>query len=149
MFQYTLINTPSFSLNQEMIQSIFHHLSQEIQIIQKGTINIVFVSWDEIQSLNKSYRNKDAQTDVLSFHYFDNYSKISENDIAWELIFCEEKILSQWKEYGLWEEFEFYKLLIHSLLHILWYDHEIDSEYEIMQSLENKIAFWVFWKIFT
>ncbi len=149
MFQYTLINTPSFSLNQEMIQSIFHHLSQEIQIIQKGTINIVFVSWDEIQSLNKSYRNKDAQTDVLSFHYFDNYSKISENDIAWELIFCEEKILSQWKEYGLWEEFEFYKLLIHSLLHILWYDHEIDSEYEIMQSLENKIAFWVFWKILT
>lgn len=149
MFQYTLINTPSFSVNQEMIQSIFHHVSQEIQITQKGTINIVFVSWDEIQYLNKSYRNKDSPTDVLSFHYFDNYSEVSENDIAWELIFCEEKILSQWKEYGLWEEFEFYKLLIHSLLHILWYDHEIDSEYEIMQSLENKIAFWVFWKILT
>jgi ssRNA-specific RNase YbeY (16S rRNA maturation enzyme) len=34
-------------------------------------------------------------TDVLRFHYFDNYNNISENDIAGELIFCEEKIISQ------------------------------------------------------
>ena len=51
----------------------------------------------------------------------------------------EEKIKSQAKEYWLWEEKEFYKLIIHAILHILWYNHELDNEYEIMQDLEDKI----------
>jgi probable rRNA maturation factor len=51
----------------------------------------------------------------------------------------QEKIIEQWKEYWLWEEKEFYKLLIHSILHILWYDHELDDEFIIMQNLEETI----------
>ena len=60
-------------------------------------------------------------------------------DIAWEIIFSEEKIKTQAIEYWLWEEKEFYKLLIHSILHILWYDHESDNEYIVMNSLEKEI----------
>jgi probable rRNA maturation factor len=55
------------------------------------------------------------------------------------LIFSESKIVSQWKEYGLWTEKEFYKLLIHSILHILGYDHEEDDDYKKMQELEDII----------
>ena len=51
--------------------------------------------------------------------------------ITWEIVMCEEKILSQAEEYGLWEEKEFYKLLIHSILHIIGYDHEKDNDYVI------------------
>jgi rRNA maturation RNase YbeY len=51
----------------------------------------------------------------------------------------EEKIIEQWKEYKLWSELEFYKLLIHSSLHIIWYDHEIDEDYEIMKEKEENI----------
>jgi len=148
MFQFHFINTPNFTINTDNVGKIFGVLKKEVSIIQNWQVNIVFVDAEAIQNLNKTYRNKDISTDVLSFHYFDNYNNISENDIAGELIFCEEKIISQWKEYGLWEEFEFYKLLIHSLLHILWYDHEKDDEYEIMQNLENTIAYQVFWKKF-
>lgn len=139
MFQYNYINLPSFQINEIITKKIFSEISSYISLPQNGQVNIVFVSWDEIQNLNKTYRNKDTLTDVLSFHYFDDFSHIWEDDIAWELVFCEEKILLQWQEYWLWSEKEFYKLLIHSLLHILWYDHEIDSEYEVMQNLENQI----------
>lgn len=139
MFQYNYINLPSFQINDEITKKIFSEINSHISLPQNGQVNIVFVSWDEIQNLNKTYRNKDTLTDVLSFHYFDDFSHIWEDDIAWELVFCEEKILLQWQEYWLWSEKEFYKLLIHSLLHILWYDHEIDSEYEVMQNLENQI----------
>lgn len=148
MFQFHFINTPNFTINTNHVDKIFAVFKKEVSIIQNWQVNIVFVDAEAIQNLNKTYRNKDTSTDVLSFHYFDNYNNLSENDIAGELIFCEEKITSQWKEYGLWEEFEFYKLLIHSLLHILWYDHEKDDEYEIMQNLENIIAYEVFWKKF-
>lgn len=146
MFQFNIISPSIFPINNDIVTQIFWEVEKEVSSVQNGQINIVFVTSQEIQNLNKTYRNKDTPTDVLSFHYFDDFSELSNEDIAWELIFCEEKIISQAKEYGLWEEWEFYKLLIHSLLHILWYDHEEDDEYKIMQEIENKIANQVFWK---
>ena len=106
---------------------------------QKWTLNIVFVDKDSIQKLNNTYRKTDKITDVLSFTYHDDFTKLNNEDIAWEIILCEEKIKSQAKEYWLWEEKEFYKLIIHSTLHILWYDHELDKDYKKMQQLEEKI----------
>ena len=144
MFQYALLSSPSFSIDETVVQSIFETIGNTIQKSQNGTLNIVFVSDEEIQYLNKTYREKDSVTDVLSFHYFEDFSDLKKDDIAGELIFCESKILSQWVEYGLGSEKEFYKLLIHSILHILWYDHETDEEYEEMQPLEDKIAQKVF-----
>ncbi len=146
MFQFNFISPHNFPIDTKIVEQIFSTTEKEVSFPQKGQINIVFVSASEIQTLNNTYRNKNSPTDVLSFHYFDDFSHLWNEDIAWELIFCEEKIISQAKEYGLGEEWEFYKLLIHSLLHILWYDHEEDDEYEIMQEIENKIALEIFWK---
>jgi rRNA maturation RNase YbeY len=51
----------------------------------------------------------------------------------------ENKITLQAKKFLLWEEKEFYKLLIHSVLHILWYDHETQNDYKTMQTIEDQI----------
>jgi probable rRNA maturation factor len=139
MFFFSVLSNPSFEINSMIIKTIFQTIWKIIPLTQKGTLNIIFVSDEEIQSLNKTYREKDAVTDVLSFHYFEDFSQLKNNDIAGELIFCESKILTQWQEYGLGSEKEFYKLLIHSILHILWYDHESDEDYEVMQPLEEDI----------
>jgi ssRNA-specific RNase YbeY (16S rRNA maturation enzyme) len=37
---------------------------------------------DSIQKLNKDYRNIDKNTDVLSFHYYDDFSELKKEDIA-------------------------------------------------------------------
>lgn len=139
MFQYEVLNTPNFNISKIIINNIVKNITLLIEKKQNGTINIIFVQSEEIKNLNKNYRNIDSVTDVLSFHYFEDFSMLDRKDIAWELIFCEEKIRSQAIEYWLWEEKEFYKLFIHSLLHILWYDHENDWDYEKMQNLENNI----------
>jgi len=107
-------------------------------------LNIVFVSGEEIRTLNATYRKKDAFTDVLSFHYFDDFSDKKTDEIVGEMVFCEEKIFSQSQEYGITPEREFYKLLIHSLLHIAGYDHENDEDFVQMNTLERKIAVEVF-----
>ncbi len=146
MFQYQIISPPSFLFQENIIQNIFETIWKNIEKLQLWTLNIIFISPEEIQELNKNYRQKDSVTDVLSFHYFDDFSHLQNDEIAWELVFCEEKIISQGKEYHLWSEYEFYKLLIHSILHILWYDHETEPEYKIMQNLEDLIAQSVFWK---
>ena len=130
---------PSFNINTKYIDTILELVSNKVLKTQKGTLNIVFLDQESIKNLNKEYREIDKTTDVLSFHYFDNFDELNNEDIAWEIILSEEKIKSQWLEYWLWEEKEFYKLIIHSVLHILWYDHELDNEYGIMQELESKI----------
>jgi probable rRNA maturation factor len=104
----------------------------------------VFLDDDSIKNLNKNYRWINKSTDVLSFHYFEDFSTLNKADIAGELVFSEAKIISQWKEYGLWIEKEFYKLLIHSVLHILAYDHEREEDYKEMQELEDMIWMEVF-----
>ena len=139
MFHYEIITSPTFLLNEDIIQDIFKSVWKNINKPQNWLLNIVFVSGEEIQTLNKNYRQKDSVTDVLSFHYYDDFFSLESEEIAGEMVFCEDKIISQAVEYGLWEEKEFYKLLIHSILHILWYDHEADDDYTIMQEFENKI----------
>lgn len=144
MFNFELINSPNFKINTDIIKSIFEIISLDVNKLQNGTLNIVFVTPNEIKEFNKNYRWKDYVTDVLSFHYYDSFDNLKNYDIAWELVFCEEKILLQASEYGLGDEKEFYKLLIHSILHILWYDHESDQDYESMNNLEDKIWHEVF-----
>lgn len=139
MFSYNMVISPSFHTNQKTIDKILQLISNTIEKHQNWTLNIIFLDPDSIKMLNNNYRNIDKVTDVLSFHYYEDFSKLKNSDIAWEIIMCEEKIISQAKEYWLWKEKEFYKLLIHSVLHILKYDHENDDDYKIMSKLENTI----------
>ncbi len=147
MFQYNLINKPSFKVNEKHIDNIFKCIDNIENSNQNWTINIVFLDDYSIQNLNNNYRKIDKTTDVLSFHYFEEFSDLKSDDIAWEIVMSEQKIISQWKDYWLWEEFEFYKLLIHSIYHILGYDHENDEDYEIMKELEEKTYEITIWKI--
>jgi len=139
MFHYNLLSNPNFNINKKIIDKIFKKISNLVKKPQKWTLNIVFLDPNSIQNLNNNYRWINKTTDVLSFHYYDDFSNLKDEDIAWEIILNEEKIISQWKEFWLWSEKEFYKLLIHSILHILWYDHEEDNDYKIMSQLEKSI----------
>jgi probable rRNA maturation factor len=58
-------------------------------------INIVFLDDNSIKNLNKKYRNIDSSTDVLSFHYFDDFSTLNKDEIAGEIILSLEKITEQ------------------------------------------------------
>jgi len=42
----------------------------------------VFVDSDSIKKLNNNYRKINETTDVLSFHYFDDFDDLKKEDIA-------------------------------------------------------------------
>lgn len=146
MFNYKIINNPKFIIDKKIVKKLFKEISLIDEKNQKWTLNIVFVDSIEIKKLNNTYRKIDKNTDVLSFNYFFEFDNLKKNEIVWELVFCEEKIIVQWEEYWLWQEKEFYKLLIHSILHIIWYDHEEDNDYKIMSNIENMLWNKIFWK---
>lgn len=133
MFSHEFINTPtSFVIDESRIQDITLLLSREVLRVQKGKVNLAFVTDDVMREYNKQYREKDSTTDVLSFHYFDDFSGVPQDEVVGEVIFSETKILSQAAEHGHDPEKEFQILLIHSLLHLLGFDHEDDKDYQEM-----------------
>lgn len=138
MFWFQLVNSPeNFIPDLSRIQLICEKISEQIPLSQKGILNIAFLPDAEIQSLNKQYRGIDTTTDVLSFHYFDDFTEAHEDDIVGEIILSESRIQSQSEEHNHSFEKEFEILVIHSILHIIGFDHEDDDDFEEMWKYEN------------
>ncbi len=149
MFSFLFINHPGkFSLDESRIARIFELLAPVLLphqeegkwgsiSDQKGILNIAFLSDEEIRMLNNQYRGIDSTTDVLSFHYFEDFSLLSDTDVAGEIILSESRILSQAEEHGHKPQKECEILVLHSILHIIGYDHETDEDYEKMWKWEE------------
>jgi len=148
MFAYSILQAPDIEIDKNIVDDIMQHVADKVQKTQKWTLNIVFVSSVEIQNLNKQHRNKDISTDVLSFHYYDDFSELEDSEIAWEVILCLDKIAPDAKVNWVTRSEQTYMLIIHSVLHILGHDHENDNDYKIMDALEKSIYSEVFGKNF-
>ncbi len=140
MFNYQILQHPeSFVIDEARVAAIFEYIATQVSITQKWTLNIAFLTDDEIQVYNNLYRWINKTTDVLSFHYFDDFTNIGDEDIAWEIIMSESKVQLQSVEHNHSGTSEFEILLIHGILHILGYDHEDDWDYEEMWKYEKPI----------
>jgi len=98
-------------------------------------ISLTFVASDEMLALNSIYRNVAAPTDVLSFPMFENIDEVREALTAavapvmlGDVVICPEIAERQAEEYGHSAEREFTYLFVHSMLHLLGYDHEGEDE---------------------
>lgn len=96
-------------------------------------ISVTFVDNDEIRKINNEYRKIDKETDVLSFPLFES-GEIEVEDgkkaALGDVVISLEKAVSQAEEYGHSFEREVAFLTVHSVLHLLGYDHEIGEEDE-------------------
>jgi probable rRNA maturation factor len=140
MFSFVLLNHPdSFPIDESRIARIFEMISFSVDIAQHWILNIAFLSDDEIQALNRDHRGIDSTTDVLSFHYFDDFADIADTETAGEIVLSESRIVSQALEHWHSRNRECDILIIHSILHILGYDHETDEEYDEMWAIESPL----------
>lgn len=104
-------------------------------------ISLSFVSVDEIRSLNKTYRNMDRPTDVLSFPLQEDFDSIEPDEeiMLGDVVICLEKARDQAAEYGHSEEREIVYLFVHSVCHLLGYDHMDEEEKSVMRDAEEKV----------
>jgi probable rRNA maturation factor len=107
-------------------------------------VNVTFVSDDQIRELNSQYRHKDTATDVLSFP-MGNDGKFDLNPdsgayVLGDVVISLETAAEQAGKYGLTLQHEVAFLTVHSMLHILGYDHENGGvEAMRMREKEDKI----------
>ena len=104
-------------------------------------VSLTFVDPDEIRELNASYRGMDNVTDVLSFPQFDTKSDIPKEGTALlgDVVICLDRALEQAVSYGHSSEREILFLFVHSMFHLLGYDHQCDEDQREMRNLEEKI----------
>ncbi len=100
-------------------------------------INILLMGDADIRQLNKEFRNNDYPTDVLSFpQNSDEDPYIPDEIILGDIAISLDKAKIQAKEHALSFKEEIILLLIHGILHLLGYDHEISEQEEI--KMRNK-----------
>lgn len=93
-------------------------------------ISVTFVDNEKIHALNKEYRGVDRPTDVLSFPMEDEDFDDGECAVLGDIVLSPEQAAKQAAEYGHSFEREVCFLTVHSMLHLLGYDHETGPEDE-------------------
>ena len=97
-------------------------------------VSVTFTDNEGIRALNREYREKDSATDVLSFPQYDFFfGEVPASDFFCELgdiVISLERARAQAKEIGHGYKREVAFLAVHSVLHLLGYDHERSPEDE-------------------
>ena len=105
--------------------------------LKKQAISVCYTSDDQICLLNKTYRQQNKPTNILSFACPQDNDYLGDMALAWPLIGQEAENDNKPLHDHLTH------LLIHGFLHLIGYDHENEKEAEEMENLEKTIlSFW-------
>ena len=136
-------NRTDFDLSDEMQTLLARACKESLDYEEFGPdceISLSIVSDEEIHNINRQFRNIDNPTDVLSFPQLTfeegEEADVNENGeiVLGDIIISIDKAREQAKEYGHSLERELAFLAVHSMLHLMGYDHmEKDEEEDMFQ----------------
>ena len=114
---------------------------------ETAEISLSFVSEEEIQQLNRDYRGVDSVTDVLSFPLLEDTGDLivigdedeAEDLVLGDVVICLKRAEEQAEEYGHSKQREVVYLFVHSVLHLLGYDHMTEEERAEMRQREEEV----------
>lgn len=133
---------------EEIVKKVISQCFKEEKLENsKLTITITLTTPENIQKINKEYRNIDKATDVLSFPMFEKdelNKKIQKKDFKYEdilgdIVISIERVEEQAREYEHSFEREFSYMLVHGFYHLMGYDHIQEKDKIIMRPKEEKI----------
>lgn len=142
-----LMNNDLLKEYQKAFKKILKQVKKELEIKQKLGLSVTLCDNAHIKDLNKTYRNKNAATDVLSFaiedgeseSFIETISKLSSVREIGDIIISYDKACEQANEYGHSLKREMCFLFTHGVLHLLGYDHINKTDEEEMFALQKKI----------
>ena len=133
----------------EVIELAVKAALAEEEMTENCEISVTLCTNSEIAELNSEYMHREGPTDVLSFPQlsFDEDKCIEEESMTYngdnlllgDIVISLERAAEQAAEYGHSERREVGFLTVHSMLHLLGYDHMEDADREEMQAKEKKI----------
>ncbi len=146
------IYNDSEEISKESIQKIEQAMESFIESDVPLAVEFIFVDEEEIQRLNRTLRQTDKVTDVLSFPTLDDIKgkKLLQKEYPFDIdetgnlmigsiAVCIKRAKQQAEEYGHSFERELHYLLIHGILHCLGFDHIQENDKAQMRAQEEKI----------
>ena len=134
-------NRTDFEITEEF-EKLFNDVVKESL---RCEVSLSIVSNDEIQEINKQFREIDAPTDVLSFPLLTfeegEQADVNENNeiMLGDIIISIDKAKAQAEEYGHGLRRELAFLTAHSMLHLMGYDHMEEEEQKEMFKKQDDI----------
>ena len=124
--------------NNQILSNISNDIEEFIAYfsVEKIDVEVSFCTAEQIKNLNYQFRKKDFETNVLSFPA--ESSMGIQNACCGEVIICYEVLNNEAKESSKNINNHFKHLLIHSLLHLLGYEHDKENDAILMESEEIK-----------
>ncbi len=123
----------------DYLNEVLSYTLEKLNILN-ATFSVILTDDEEVHTLNKTYRNIDRTTDVLSFALNDNGEFPGPINVLGDIYISIPKMIEQAKEYGHSEKRELSFLAVHGLLHLLGYDHTLgEKEEKEMFDLQKEI----------
>lgn len=129
----------------ELVEKVLQFAADQQAVKNGSEVSVTFVTNDAIQEINRTYRDKDVPTDVISFameEMGEGEIEIKNADIPTllgDIIISVERASEQAASYGHTFERELCFLAVHGFLHILGYDHGTREEEQEMFGLQETI----------
>jgi probable rRNA maturation factor len=134
-----IMSQPIEAFISTYIESTLNH-SQIISTIPKHLeISVLLTNDEEIKELNRMYRGKDTPTNTLSFPQEEDISSMRNLDacvLLGDIVLSIETIQIEAVQQQKSISHHLAHLIVHSVLHLLGYDHEKDNDAKEMEALE-------------
>lgn len=139
---------------EELFREIVEKVLDYAECPYEASVSLLITDNEGIRDINSTQRGIDAPTDVLSFPMVEyeeagDFSCIDESSDCFDydsgelclgdIVLSADRIRSQAEEYGHGIKREYAFLIVHSLLHLMGYDHMEDGDKEIMEEEQRKI----------
>ena len=120
-----------------------HHMS-----LNNFSLSVLACSDTKIKELNRKYRKKNKVTNVLAWptaHYFfyldQDFGSLDRNNYLFlgDIAISYERCLREASSQNINFNIYCYKLLVHAILHLLGYDHDISVRTSRMQLMETRV----------
>ncbi|MCB2354265.1 rRNA maturation RNase YbeY [Clostridium estertheticum] len=141
---------------EAVIKDVIEYTLCEEKLSIDNEVSVIFIDNEEIKEINKKYRGIDKITDVLSFpmlnypenkvfkevyvnYKFDQSDLYDEKLVIGDVALSLEMAKQQSEEFGHSFIRECAYLTVHSILHLLGYDHMEEDQKNIMRKREEEI----------
>ncbi len=123
---------PNVPFKKQTIKYVASFVLTEERVLN-AKITIILVDDKYIKRLNQEFLRKDTTTDVISFNLEDKTDTQKEGEIYANV----EQIMRQSDDFAVTFKAEFYRVLIHGLLHLIGYNDQTSEDRQTMTKKED------------
>jgi len=105
-----------------------------VRAARDAGLSIRVVGSAESRRLNRTWRGKDKPTNVLSFP-----APATQSPLLGDLAICAPVVAREAREQGKSTQAHWAHMVVHGVLHLLGYDHELDRDAAIMEARETAL----------